>query len=189
MVFVLNPYENLLDLTNRDDRKLFQGTCKVLKEEDKFSGRKAEYNNVVKLIGKSFGDVRLMEVLLIPIKWYTNNANDALKRVPTEAGMVNSFKVYSVTKAQVKAKSELVWIDTTFGADTPKYFARFGTAPVDTATLDVEQNKLRMKHVIIGKKVQDSFKSPFQIEIMGSNKEFKMSREYNGPMMWKFLRV
>ena len=161
MAFVLNLYDNLLDLTNRDNRKLFQDACRCLKGEDKFSGKKADYNNFVKLISKSFEDMRLMEALLIPTKWDTGNADDALKRVPTEACMVNLFKVHSVTKEQVKAKSELVWVDTAFGADTPKYFARFGTAPVDTVTLEVERNKVRMKHVIIGKKLWDSFKSSF----------------------------
>ena len=63
MAFILNPYDNILDLTNRDDRRLFQDACKGLKDEDKFSGKKSEYKDFAKLIGESFEDVRVMEAL------------------------------------------------------------------------------------------------------------------------------
>ena len=53
MAFLLNPYNNFLNLTNRDDRKLFQDACKGLEDDDTFSGKKVEYNDFAKLIVKS----------------------------------------------------------------------------------------------------------------------------------------
>ena len=67
MTFLLNPYDAKLDLAgSKDDRKLFQEACKGLEGSDKFSGKKTTYNDFVKLIGKSFEDVRVMETLMIP---------------------------------------------------------------------------------------------------------------------------
>ena len=93
-----------------------------------------------------------MEALQIPTIWDTCNGNVALQRFPTKKGIIDSFKVHGVTKAQVRAKSELVWANTTFGVNTPEYFSNFGTIPVDDATLDTERNKMQMKHVIMRKK-------------------------------------
>ena len=66
MPFILNPYDANLELTNRDYRKLFQDACKGLKDEDRFTGKKAEYHNFSKMIEKSFEDLRVMEALNIP---------------------------------------------------------------------------------------------------------------------------
>ena len=53
MVFILNPYDARLDLVgSNDDRKLFQEACKGLHDADKFSGKKMEYNDFAKQIGK-----------------------------------------------------------------------------------------------------------------------------------------
>ena len=64
--FILNPYDANLDLAeSKDDRKLFQETCKGLEGSDKFSGKKTTYNDFATLLGKFFGNVRVMETLMI----------------------------------------------------------------------------------------------------------------------------
>ena len=40
MAFVLNPYDIVLNLANKDDRKLFTDGSKGVKAEDVFDGRK-----------------------------------------------------------------------------------------------------------------------------------------------------
>ena len=169
--------------------KTFLQDCKGLEDDDKFSGKKAEYNDFAKLIGKSFEDVRLMQTLLIPTIWDTANEDVGLQRLPTEAGIVDPFKVHNVTKVQVRAKLELVWVDTKFGANKPEYFAIFYTTPTDDGTLNATRNKVRLTYVIQGKKIWYSLQSAFQIEIMGSNEEFKISSKYDGPTLWHFIRT
>ena len=189
MAFIINPYDNVLDLKDKHDIKLFQEGSKGLKETDKFSGKKVDYSNFEKLMGKSFDDVRVMEALMIPTIWDTSNANAALQKVPTEEGLLDLFTTHKLSKSQVKSKSNLVWASTAHGADTPKYFARFTTAATDDATLDAERNKMRLKHVMMGKKIWDSLSSEFQIDIMGSSGEFKYQGEYDGPTLWYFIRA
>ena len=172
MAFIINPYDNVLDLKDNHDIKLFQEGSKGLKETDKFSGKNVDYSNFEKLMGKSFDDVRLMEALMIPTIWDTSNANAALQKVPTEEGLLDLFTTHKLSKSQVKSKSNLVWASTAHGADTPKYFARFTTAATDDATLDAERNKMRIKHVMMGKKIWASFTSAFKIKISGKRAEF-----------------
>lgn len=68
MAFIINLYNNILDLTNIDNRKLLQEGCVGLKELDKFSGKKLDFANFEKLMEKSFFDVKVMEAFMIPTK-------------------------------------------------------------------------------------------------------------------------
>ena len=148
MTFLLNPYDAKLDLEgSKDDRKLFQEACKGHEGSDKFSGKKTTYNDFVKLIGKSFEDVRVMETLMITTIWDSSNVDPEAKKLPKKTGIVNMFTSTNLTKEQVKVKSELVWEDTTF-INTPKYFKIFGTNPTDDDTLNTERNNVKLKHVI-----------------------------------------
>ena len=79
---------------------------------------------------------------------------------------MNLFDDNKVMTEQVKAKSELVWSESKFGATTPKYHKVFVVAPVDDATLDEAQTKSKMKHVIMGKKIWASLNAEFQIGIL-----------------------
>ena len=63
-----------------------------MKEDDKFAGKKVKYNTFAKLMGKSFEDVRVMLTLTIPTVWDALNADVALQRLPTEAGLIDMFK-------------------------------------------------------------------------------------------------
>ena len=61
--FLLNPYDAVLDLADKDDMKLFQEGCKGLQKEDIFDGKKQNYSNFVKLIERDFTSTRTMEAL------------------------------------------------------------------------------------------------------------------------------
>jgi len=161
MFFQLSPYDAVLDLSKNEDRKLYLEATNGLKEANLFSGKKMEFDKISKLMGKAFKDVRVMEVLMIPTKWDTANADAALKRVPTEAGLLNLFKDSKVTKEQVKANSDLVWSDSKFGATTPAYFKRFDVTPTDNTTLNAARNHAKMKHVIMGNKIWCSLTAEF----------------------------
>ena len=51
-MFILNPYEVSLDLSDKDDRKLFKEGSKGLKEEELFDGKKQNFSTFMKLIEK-----------------------------------------------------------------------------------------------------------------------------------------
>ena len=65
--FLLNPYDAILDLTNKDDRKLFQDASKgIVSKDELFDGKKNQFANFSKLLAKEFSDIRVMECLRIP---------------------------------------------------------------------------------------------------------------------------
>ena len=66
--FLLNPYDAILDLNSKEDRKLFQDGCEGLKEKDLFDGRREAYSDFAKLIEQQFNTTRVMESLIIPTK-------------------------------------------------------------------------------------------------------------------------
>ena len=68
MVFLLNPYDTTLDLANREDRKLFNEACKGVADDDKFPGKRKDYNDFLKLMERSFEDIRVMEAIEIAKK-------------------------------------------------------------------------------------------------------------------------
>jgi len=156
MSFQLSPYDTVLDLSKNEDSKLHLKASKGLKEDNLFTGKKTDFDKFSKLIGKVLKDVRVMEVLVILTEWDTTNANAALQRILTEAGLLNLFEDSKVTKEQVKVKSGLVWSDSKVGATTPAYFKRFDVTPTDDAILNAVWNHAKMKHVIMGKKTLSS---------------------------------
>ena len=74
------------------------------------------------------------------------------------------------------------------GVDTPEYFKRFTTEPNDKSNLENERNKRRLKYVMMGAKIWNSFTSDFQIGPIGSKHEFNQSGEYNGSLLLDFVR-
>ena len=177
-----------LDLNDKDDWKLFQEGCKGLLEKDMFTGSKTEYGNWVKLIETDFESTRTMEALGICTTWNTTGGTAASNRVPTEHGNIDIFTSNKASKEDVIQHCELVWSDSTFGSDTPKYFKNFVKVPTDDATLNDARNLEKLKHIMMGTKIWNSLSSSFKIEISGSKKEFKKNQEYVGPLLWDFIR-
>ena len=82
--FLLNPYDTKLDLTDKEDRKLYQEACRGLQETDRFNGKREIYSNFVKLMEKQLQDTRLMECLMIPTTWNDTAASAEDKKIPTD---------------------------------------------------------------------------------------------------------
>ena len=186
--FITNPYEKVLDLNDPSDLKLYKEAVKGLEKEDKFDGKKENFDKFQKLMGKSFKEFRCMEALTIPTKWDSNNAvNENKRMVLVEEDLFGTSKI---SKEDVKRKAELVWATTDHGTDTPRYFKSFDSVPTDDASLNKERNRMRMKHVILGKKTWASLDSKFQVEILGKENEYsiKGSDELDGPMLWDFIK-
>ena len=186
--FILNPYDAVLNLGDKDDRKLFTEGCDGLKKEDYFDGKKQNYGNFAKLLEGELHDTRTMEALQIHTRWQDGGDADAAKRVPLTEGEIDIFKSNKATKEEVLRHCNLVWAETDFGTNTPKYFKAFDTAPTDTAGLNVLRNHRKQKHVMLGKKIWNSLSSNYKIEISGYKDEFIRSNEIDGCLLWDFIR-
>ena len=163
---MLNPYDADLDLTDKEDRKLFTEGCKGVSDKDIFDGRKQNYSNFVKLIEGDLNARRTMGALKINTMWATGGATDNTKRIPLPEGQIDLFESNKATKEEIEEYIKLVWEDTDFGANTPKYFKDFDTAPSDKAELDKLRHGQRLKHVMLGNQLWNSLSSTFRVEIM-----------------------
>ena len=188
MAFMLNPYDADLDLSNKEDRKLFTEGSKGVREKDIFDGKKQNYNNFVKLIQGDLSARRTMGALKINTKWVTGGDVDASKRMPLPEGEIDLFESNRATKEEIEEYTDLVWEDTDFGTSTPKYFKAFDTVPTDKAMLDKFCNRQKLKHVMLGHQLWNSLSSTFKVEIIGSKREFQKGQEYDGVLLWDFIR-
>ena len=68
MITLFDQYDADLDLTDKDDRKLFTDAYRGIKEKDLFNGKKESYNDFVKLTETPFEEYRLTEALVVPTK-------------------------------------------------------------------------------------------------------------------------
>ena len=76
--FILNPYDQELDLTKKDHLRLYLDGCTGLKEEVKFNGKIENYPSFVKLIGKRMEEIRVKECLQIATEWESSGTNPEL---------------------------------------------------------------------------------------------------------------
>ena len=119
---MFNPYDAILDLNNKDDRKLYQDACKGIDKEDQFDGKKEHFHDFTKLLEIDFKKTRVLAAFEISIAWDETASNPEERRLPVADGVVDSFRSKQVTQEQVQAHSELVWSGTTWGNNTPRYF-------------------------------------------------------------------
>ena len=110
MVFILNLYNESLDLNNQDDRKLFKVSYNGLDAKDAFDGKKLNYTKFTKLIEKDFNNIRVMSTLKVATKW------PATGRRPEQNKMVDIFHSNKLSKEVVVEHVDLVWENTAFGA-------------------------------------------------------------------------
>lgn len=180
--FLLNPYEADLDLSNKEDRKLFLDACKGLAEDDKFDGKRENFGNFTKLLEQQLNATRVMEAMEVNTRWTPGT------RAPEATGLINIFKSNQATREQVEYHCNLVWSDSTFGNNTSRYFHEFADNPTNTNELQDLRNRRKLKHVIMGSKIWNSLTSEFQIDIQGCKDDFQRGQENDGLLLWDFIR-
>ena len=127
-----------------------------------------------------------MECLRIPTSWpATGTASH--KRIPLATGMIDIFKSNRIDQEKVKEYSDLVWSDETLG-NTPKLYGIFDPPPSTTDELITIRNHRRPKHVMLGNKLWNSLTPNFKLELAVNEANFKIKREYDGPLLWDYIR-
>jgi len=115
MSFILNPFQSDIDLSNKEDKKLFEKGCEGLAKEDKFDGKREKYTTFMKLMKVAIKGVKLMDTLVLGTTYDT-----AVTAPRPPKTSVNLFDTYAVTDAEVGAHCNLVWLESNFGNDTPQ---------------------------------------------------------------------
>ena len=182
MAFLTSPYDSPLDLSNKEDRKLFNDACEGLEKDDRFDGKLANASKFLKLIGKELEDFLLDEILRVAVSW---DEGASAPRVPTRSA--NIFEECNVSDVVTKRHCDLVWAITQYGSDTPLCFKAFDPMPTTTDELVKGRNAVMLKHVMAGKKTWNSLTTGFQVELINHSTEFKKGRDYDGVLLCKCL--
>ena len=102
MAFILNPYSADLDLSDKDDSKLFQEVCKGLKKEADFcNGKREDFDDFCKLMERGFEQTKMMDCLYVPTSW-TTTGTAKQNRIPETDGMVNIFETHQLKQEKVQ---------------------------------------------------------------------------------------
>eukprot|EP00957_Ditylum_brightwellii_P136296 10394663-Ditylum_brightwellii.AAC.1 len=108
MAFILNPYDATLDLSDKEDRKMFKIRTKGLEESQRFNGKKGSFNDFAKLIGHKMKEIRVLEALDVATEWDDPAPSNATK-------VVNIFENTGKEAKKVKTHIEMVWAETQHG--------------------------------------------------------------------------
>ena len=106
MAFMISPYKQVLDLTDKSHLKLFTDGCKGLPTEVKFNGTREKYGDFAKLIGKAMDTRRVKDILKVATNWETTGL---LPEVPIADDFKDIFTSNSVTNKEVDEHCKLVW--------------------------------------------------------------------------------
>ena len=104
--FILNPYDQCLDLSKKEHLRLYMDGCEGLKKEQRFDGKRGNYDKFVKLFGKRMKDTRVKECLRISVEWEKSGTNPEL---PIADKMIDLFQLNAASKDQVKNHCDLIW--------------------------------------------------------------------------------
>ena len=174
-MFLLNPYDADLDISNKEDRRLYLDACQGLSGYD-FGGEREKIGQFVKLLEVEMLDKRLMETITIATKWKTGNRN------PDKAA--NFLDDDNIKTEEVTKHVDLVWSESGHSAtDTPEFFTNFATDPADKAALEKVRNKYRLKHVILGKKVWNTLISAYKAELSSDAHLFTRKGNTDGVLL------
>ena len=80
MAFMINPYDRTVDLSDKDDKKLFEVGSEGLVNEDKFDGKAENAQGFLKLIRNRTGEFKLRDVFKVSSEW---DMSTTAPRVPT----------------------------------------------------------------------------------------------------------
>ena len=180
MTFLLNPYDTDLDLRDKADRKMFTDGCQGLSTEAKFNGEREKINDFLKLIGQKLNTICSKSVFNVALE-YSNPLTPMPVKILNlyDQGLIDDFD-------KVTDQVNLVWADTTL-TNTPKFFDKFDAPPTTDDELNTLRNQRRLRHVMAGKALWNSFTSVFQLELAGSEDEFTKNGEIDGLLLFYFF--
>ena len=175
-LFFINPYSQVLDLSDKSHLKLYMDGCKGLEKELKFDGKRAKFNDFVKLISQKISNRKLKECFAITTEWKTSGTNP---EQPTK--FKDIFATSEATIDEMNDHCDRVWSTADFThADSSKLTKVVATKPTTKAELDATRNQMKLKHAMLGAMIWDSIETTYQLDLIGDEDVFKVGDEFDG---------
>ena len=184
--FIINPYDQVLDLTKKEHLKLYMDGCEGLEKDLRFDGKREKYDSFIKLMEKKMTQTRVMDALEVSISW--DNSGVEPENVDE---VVDLFASNGATKEQVSTHCNIVWnTEPLAHASSANNFCLPASKPTTTAQLDKLRNSYKLKHTMLGNMIWNSLTPDYQLEIGGDSsiKNFKRGQEYDGVELWHFIQ-
>ena len=174
-MFYLNPYDADLDLSDKEDRRLFLEACKGLPDFE-FGGERNKISEFLKLLEVEMSDKRLLKTLDISMEWKGTCRN------PTK--IQNLLENDNIKMSEVESHMTLIWSESDYEiADTSKFFRNFTVDPSSLVELEKIRNKQRLKHVILGKKVWNTLSSAYKVELSADSADWTKKNNTDGVLL------
>ena len=178
-MFLLNPYDADLDITNKEDRRLYLDACKGITGYE-FGGERDKIGQFLKLLEVEMSDKRLTQALNVAISWKPTSRNPEKK--------ANLLEDDSILTDQVTKHVDLIWSESGYDApDTPEFFIDIATPPTTTAELEDIRNKFRLKHVILGKKIWETLTSNYKADLSADSSLFTRKENTDGILLLNYI--
>eukprot|EP00957_Ditylum_brightwellii_P043071 3263054-Ditylum_brightwellii.AAC.1 len=179
--FILNLFDQNIDLTDKEDQMLFKARGKGLDKDKGFDGTKDKFLDSQKLIGEKMKANRLIQCLNVSMEWTTVK--------PSSPGQVtNIFNSRNATQEQVEKHINLVWANTSFGpadTETLNYFVTCN--PADSRAFIALRNQWRPWHVMLGNVLWNSLAINFQLVLLTQKSKFTKQENKDGVLSWDHI--
>mmetsp|Transcript_33688 Transcript_33688/g.40785 ORF Transcript_33688/g.40785 Transcript_33688/m.40785 type:complete len:171 (+) Transcript_33688:455-967(+) len=124
--------------------------------------------------------VKVISIFDISIEW---DIDTPAPRQPTK--ILNLFNANKVTKEDIKKHSDMIWSTAAHGGlTTPDYFRTFVTKHADTAELNTGRKNQKLKNMLAGNKIWNSFTDDFQLDLLNIANEFKHDDKFDRAQLW-----
>ena len=143
--FFVNPYSQVLNLSDKSYLKLYTDGCKGLERKIKFDGKRENFNDFVKLISQKMSNRKVKECLAIATEWATSGKNPEQPTV-----FKDIFATSKSTSDEITDHCDRIWSTEDFAhVDSSKLPKIVAIKPTNTKELDVIRNQLKLKHAML----------------------------------------
>ena len=91
----MKPYDQVLNITNKGNLKLYIDGCTGLKKDLKFDGKRTKFKKIVELISKKLAKRRIKECIVVAIEWFNTGV---IPELSTQNRFVDLFIDQGATK-------------------------------------------------------------------------------------------
>ena len=107
--FFVNPYSQVLDLSDKSHLKLYTDECKGLNKELKSDGKGGNYNDFIKLISQKISNRKVKESFNVTTEWEISETAPELLLATKDI-----FSTLTVTVDEVKAHYNMICSEEDF---------------------------------------------------------------------------
>ena len=183
---ILKPYDQVLNITNKGNLKLYIDGCTGLKKDLKFDGKRTKFKKIVELISKKLAKRRVKECIVVAIEWFNTGV---IPELSTQNRFVDLFIDQGATKQQISDHCKLVWSVEDFTRTERSKLTVTAPNPTDIDQLNTIRNQVKLQDNMLGAMIWDSLTVSYQFVITGDEDQYRQDYNCDGFKLWNYIRT